>query len=158
MRKSSDIFVMLGNDLIDQMYSDLIEAIEYLNQSGYPMQKFTFQFLNPCSSCTNGCQAGKSLLSISTNGDVFPCQTCVGEPIANIMDCDNVVNALRTQTLYPIGYHYERPDACHPDHCIASFHCKGSCKLNMTPSDTNPKCQLIRRIHQYFVQNGYYAN
>lgn len=74
------------------------------------------------------------------------------------MTCDNIVNALKRQTAYPIGYNYERPEACHPDRCTASFHCKGSCKLNMAPGDENPKCQLIRRIHQYFVSNGYYAH
>ena len=51
-----------------------------------------------------------------------------------------------------------RPDACDPDNCEASFHCKGSCKLNMTPGDDNPKCRLIRKIHEYFEDNGYYAD
>lgn len=155
---NSDIFVMLGNDYIDQMYEDLIEAIEYLTKSGYNMQRFSFQFLRPCSSCSSGCQAGSSLLSIKTDGGIYPCQTCVGEPIANIMTCDSIVDALKKQTLYPIGFNYERPEACNPDNCIASFHCKGSCKLNMTPGDENPKCQLIRKIHSYFVNNGYYAH
>lgn len=155
---NSDIFVMLGNDYTNQMYDDLIEAIEYLTKSGYNMRKFSFQFLKPCSSCSSGCQAGRSLLSINTDGGIYPCQTCKGEPIANIMTCDNVVDALKRQTTYPIGFNYERPDACHPDNCIASFHCKGSCKLNMSPGDENPKCQLIRKIHQYFVDNGYYAH
>ena len=155
---NSDIFVMLGNDYIEQMYQDVIEAIEYLTKSGYNMKKFSFQFLRPCSSCTDGCQAGRRLLSIHTDGSIYPCQTCEGDPIANIMTCDNIVNALKRQTAYPIGYNYERPEACHPDRCTASFHCKGSCKLNMAPGDENPKCQLIRRIHQYFVSNGYYAH
>ena len=56
---NSDIFVMLGNDYIEQMYQDVIEAIEYLTKSGYNMKKFSFQFLRPCSSCTDGCQAGQ---------------------------------------------------------------------------------------------------
>ncbi len=155
---NSDIFVMLGNDCTEQMYKDLIEAIEYLTKSGYDMGKFSFQFLKPCSSCTNGCQAGRSLLSVNTDGGIYPCQTCVGEPIANILTCDNVLDALRKQKAYPIGFNYKRPDACDPDNCEASFHCKGSCKLNMTPGDDNPKCQLIRKIHEYFVDNGYYAN
>lgn len=154
---NSDIFVMLGNDLIDQMYDDLVEAIEFLTKSGYNMRKFSFQFLNPCTSCTGGCSAGRSLLSISTDGSIYPCQTCKGEPIANITSCDSVIDALKRQTIYPIGYNYERPDACHPDKCTASFHCKGSCKLNMEPGDDNPKCQLIRKIHEYFKTHGYYA-
>lgn len=155
---NSDIFVMQGNECIDQMYSDLIEAIEYLTKSGYNMKKFTFQFLNPCSSCTSGCQAGKQLLSIGTNGDIYPCQTCKGKPIGNIRESSNIINLLKRQTEYPIGYNYERSAACHPSQCSASFHCKGSCKLHMMPGDDNPKCQLIRKIHQYFVNNGYYAN
>ena len=36
---NSDIFVMLGNDYIEQMYQDVIEAIEYLTKSGYNMKK-----------------------------------------------------------------------------------------------------------------------
>ena len=155
---NSDIFVMHGNGCIDQMYSDLVEAIEYLTKSGYNMRKFTFQFLNPCSSCTSGCQAGRSLLSISTNGDIYPCQTCKGQPIDNIKTCNNIITALKRQSLYPIGYNYERPEACEPKSCDASFHCKGSCKLHMMPGDDNPKCQLIRKVNQYFVNNGYYAN
>lgn len=155
---NSDLFVMLGNDCIEQMYEDLIEVIEYLTKSGYNMSKFSFQFLNPCSSCTSGCQAGNRLLSITTDGGIYPCQTCVGKPIDNIMTCNNIIDALKKQTTYPIGYNYSRPEACHPDNCVASFHCKGSCKLNMNPGDENPKCQLIRKIHQYFVSNGYYAN
>ena len=106
---NSDIFVMLGNDYIEQMYQDVIEAIEYLTKSGYNMKKFSFQFLRPCSSCTDGCQAGRRLLSIHTDGSIYPCQTCEGDPIANIMTCDNIVNALKRQTAYPIGYNYERP-------------------------------------------------
>lgn len=155
---NSDIFVMLGNDCVDQMYADLIEVVEYLTKSGYNMKKFNFQFLKPCSSCGVGCSAGKKLLSISTNGDIYPCQTCVGKPIASILTCENVLDVLKKQTLYPIGFNYERPEACHPDNCSASFHCKGSCRLNMSPSDTNPKCQLIRKLNDYFVDNGYYAN
>lgn len=155
---NSDIFVMLGNDYIDQMYADIIEAIEYLTKSGYNMRKFSFQFLSPCSSCGVGCKAGKDLLSISTDGRVYPCQTCTGKEIANIKTCDNVITALKRQSEYPIGYNYERPEACEPDNCSASFHCKGSCKLHMMPGDDNPKCQLIRKINQYFVDNGYYAN
>ena len=58
---NSDIFVMLGNDYIEQMYQDVIEAIEYLTKSGYNMKKFSFQFLRPCSSCTDGCQADAML-------------------------------------------------------------------------------------------------
>ena len=149
---------MQGNDCVDQMYLDLVEAIEYLTTSGYNMSKFSFQFLKPCSSCSNGCSAGKSLLSINTDGSLYPCQTCKGEPIANIQTCNNILIALKKQTTYPIGFNYSRPQACEPDNCSASFHCKGSCKLNMTPGDDNPKCQLIRKINQYFVENGYYAN
>lgn len=155
---NSDIFVMQGNNCIDQMYADVVEAIEYLTKSGYNMSKFTFQFLKPCTSCTGGCSAGRSLLSINTNGDIYPCQTCKGKPIANIQTCGSVLTALKKQTIYPIGFNYSRPEACEPDKCSASFHCKGSCKLNMTPGDDNPKCQLIRKINQYFVDNGYYAN
>ena len=155
---NSDIFVMQGNDCIDQMYEDIIEAVEYLTKSGYNMGKFSFQFLKPCTSCGYGCSAGHGLLSISTNGDIYPCQTCVGKPIANIMTCNNIVEALRTQTLYPLGHKYRRPDACDPDNCSAWYHCKGSCKLNMTPGDDNPKCRLIRKIHEYFSDNGYYAD
>lgn len=70
---NSDIFVMLGNDYIEQMYQDVIEAIEYLTKSGYNMKKFSFQFLRPCSSCTDGCQAGRRLLSIHTDGSIYPC-------------------------------------------------------------------------------------
>ena len=77
---NSDIFVMLGNDYIEQMYQDVIEAIEYLTKSGYNMKKFSFQFLRPCSSCTDGCQAGRRLLSIHTDGSIYPCQTCEGDP------------------------------------------------------------------------------
>ena len=66
---NSDIFVMLGNDYIEQMYQDVIEAIEYLTKSGYNMKKFSFQFLRPCSSCTDGCQAGRRLLSIHTRSE-----------------------------------------------------------------------------------------
>lgn len=155
---NSDIFVMLGNDYIDQMYEDLVEAMEYLMKSDYDMSMFSFQFLHPCSSHSGGCGAGNNLFSVSTNGDIYPCQTCVGAPIANIMTCDNVVKALQTQTLYPLGYNYKRPEACNADTCSAFFHCKGSCKLNMEPGDENPKCKLIRKIHQYFVDNGLYAH
>ena len=42
---NSDIFVMQGNDCIDQMYEDIIEAVEYLTESGYNMGNFSFQFL-----------------------------------------------------------------------------------------------------------------
>ena len=155
---NSDIFVMQGNDCIDQMYKDLVEAVEYLTDAGYNMGKFSFQFLRPCDSYSMGCGAGHNLLSISTDGGIYPCQTCVGKPIANILTCENVVEALDTQTLYKLGCNYKRPDACDPDNCSASFHCKGSCKLNMTPGDDNPKCRLIRKIHEYFEDNGYYAD
>lgn len=155
---NSDIFVMQGNDCIDQMYADLVEVIEFLTKSGYSMNRFTFQFLNPCSTCTSGCQAGRNLFSINTNGDIYPCQTCKGQPIDNIKTCNNIITALKRQSLYPIGYNYERPETCEPKSCDASFHCKGSCKLHMMPGDDNPKCQLIRKVNQYFVNNGYYAN
>ena len=155
---NSDIFVMQGNDCIDQMYKDLVEAVEYLTDAGYNMGKFSFQFLRPCDSYSMGCGAGHNLLSISTDGGIYPCQTCVGKPIANILTCENVVEALDTQTLYKLGCNYKRPDACDPDNCSASFHCKGSCKLNMTPGDDNPKCRLIRKINEYFEDNGYYAD
>lgn len=155
---NSDIFVMLGNDCTDQMYEDVVEVVEYLESVNYNMSKFSFQFLSPCSSYGGGCQAGKSLCAIMTNGDIYPCQTCVGKPIGNIMTCGNLLETLKNQTEYPIGFQYKRPEACEPDNCIASFHCKGSCKLNMTPGDDNPKCQLIRKIHKYFIDNGLYAS
>ena len=42
---NSDIFVMLGNDYIEQMYQDVIEAIEYLTKSGYNMKKFSLALI-----------------------------------------------------------------------------------------------------------------
>ena len=154
---NSDIFVMQGNDSLDQMYYDLVEAIEYLdNYNDYDISKFSFQFLQPCTPYGTGCSAGVSLLSIGVNGDIYPCHTCSKEPIANIMTCDNIVKALDEQTIYPLGCNYTRPKACEPENCSASFHCKGSCRLNMKPSKDNPKCILIRRLHDYFEDNGYY--
>lgn len=155
---NSDIYATLGSTCIDQMYLDIVEAIEFLESVGYDMRRFSFQFIHPHTSYGTGCQAGKSIFSISTDGSIHPCQTCKGKPIANILTCDNIIDTLKKQASYPVGYNYIRPDACHPDNCIASFHCKGSCKLNMTPGDENPKCQLIRKIHKYFVDNGYYAD
>ena len=154
---NSDYFCMVGNECTEQMYDDLVEAMDYLQSEGYDMGKFNFQFLHPYTDCGRGCGAGYSAFSIGTNGDVYPCQTCVGDPVSNILTSDNVVEDVRKQTQYNLGCNYVRPKACEPDNCSASFQCKGSCRLNMKPSDDNPKCQLIRKIHQYFIDRGLYA-
>ena len=152
----SDIYGVHGMEKYEQMYTDMTEAIDYLIKSGYPMQKFTFNFLNRKCMC-GGCAAGSELFSISTNGDIYPCQTCKGKPLANIQNCDNIIGTLHNQKLYNVGFNYKLPDVCHPDHCPASMLCYGSCKLNMNPSEDNPKCRLIRRLYQYLDSKEYFV-
>lgn len=154
---NSDIYALHAGDRAEQMYKDLTEALQYLIKVNYPMDLFHFQFLNT-DGFSSGCVAGKSLFSISTNGDIYPCQTCKGKPIGNILTCNDVIKALRKQTIYPIGWNYIRPEVCHPDMCEAFFVCKGSCKLNMIPGDNNIKCQLIRKLHSFFVKNELYRD
>ena len=147
---------MNGGDKADQMYEDIKEAFDYLLKSGYPKELFKFQFLT-CEAKPFGCAAGLEMLSISTNGDIYPCHTCKGKPLANIQNCDDIIGTLHNQKLYNVGFNYTLPDVCHPDHCPASMLCYGSCKLNMNPSEDNPKCKLIRRLYEYLDSVEYFA-
>ena len=153
---NSDIFAMNGGDMADQMYEDIKEAFDYLLKSGYPKELFKFQFLT-CEAKPFGCAAGLEMLSISTNGDIYPCHTCKGKPLANIQNCDDIIGTLHNQKLYNVGFNYKLPDVCHPDHCPASMLCYGSCKLNMNPSEDNPKCKLIKRLYQYLDSKEYFV-
>lgn len=152
---NSDIYAMHASDKADQMYEDIREAFEYLIKANYPRELFKFQFLS-CNGVGGGCAAGDELFSISTNGDIYPCQTCKGEPLANIQTCDDIISTLHNQKLYNIGFNYTLPDICKPENCPASRLCCGSCKMNMHPSEDNPKCVLIRRLYQYLDSVDYF--
>ena len=98
-----------------------------------------------------GCTAGEKLITIFVNGDVFPCQTTIyKEKICNIFETEDIIEELKRQNKYKLGYNFTLPDKC-KDCAIADI-CGGGCKENNKEINKNYTCDIMKAIMYYMFK------
>lgn len=133
--------------------SKMFEVVDLLIIKKYDiLRKFKFGNISFTSNY-EGCQAGKSLIAIDVNGDVFPCQTTLyQEPICNIFTTDNLIKDLSDQNIYKLGEKYEAPDVCQK--CSLFRLCGGGCKANNKGDNCNGACDILKTVIYYILKNS----
>ncbi|MBR6688460.1 MAG: radical SAM protein [Clostridia bacterium] len=131
------------------------EVIDVLSNSGYDIyHRFKFNNIK-IDSNYDGCTAGEKLITIDVDGNVFPCQTLVNDdPICNIYTCDNIVQAMKDQKAYKIGYNYTLPEKC-KDCSIADI-CGGGCKMHNKEINKNFTCDIMKAVILYMIKKILY--
>ena len=95
-----------------------------------------------------GCTAGEKLITISVDGLVYPCQTVINrEPICELND--NLLENLKCQKCYKIGYNYTLPPEC--VNCSIAEYCGGGCKINNTEINKNNSCVVLKRVLEHLT-------
>ncbi|SEW38729.1 radical SAM/SPASM domain-containing protein [[Clostridium] fimetarium] len=134
----------------DIMYETVVKIAEKLISNSYNMGMFTFNMMDIGVACSGGCGAGKTGVAIDTDGKVYPCQTVAGKDvICNITDDIDLLDVLKSQTSYDVGFRYEYPEECKS--CKAFYHCRGSCHLNHDVNRNKASCDLLTKVYQLFV-------
>lgn len=126
------------------------EVIDVLSKSDFNIYS-KLRFCNiKLDANYDGCTAGEKLIAIDLDGSVYPCQTLVGEsPICNIMECENLIESLKKQTLYNVGYQYKAQEKCKK--CSLEKLCGGGCKLHNQDKNKEYTCDIIKSVILYMT-------
>lgn len=129
---------------------NVIKAINVLNANNYDLiHNFKFDNIK-LDSHYEGCTAGEKLITIATNGDLYPCQTLINEkPIKNIFDVCDLIEELKNQKYYKVGYNYELPEDCMK--CSLKDLCGGGCKLHNLKENRKFTCDIIKTVLLYLT-------
>ena len=129
----------------------VIKVIDILKKYQYDFyNKFKFNNIK-INSLYEGCTAGEKLITIFVNGDVFPCQTTIyKEKICNIFETEDIIDELKRQNKYKLGYNFTLPDKC-KDCAIADI-CGGGCKENNKEINKNYTCDIMKAIMYYMFK------
>ena len=127
------------------------QVLSVLHNNQYDIyHKFKFDNIK-IDTNYEGCTAGEKLITIGVDGGVYPCQTLVNEtPICNINTCEDIIEAIKTQKAYKIGYNYTLPDKC--TQCAIADICGGGCKLHNKEINRNYTCDIIKTVIYYMIK------
>lgn len=129
--------------------NNMIRVIQTLIQNNYDILS-NFRFGNINLTRKGGCTAGKDLITICPNGDLYPCQTSIHrEKLGNILDDDDILSIFKNQKTYNIGYNYTLPDDCQI--CSIKELCSGGCKLNHQHENRKYTCNIIKTVILYII-------
>jgi len=125
--------------------SAMNKVISILNSYDYDIyNKFKFNNIK-LTSKYEGCTAGEKLIAIDVSGDIYPCQTAIyGEKICSVFDDFELIEKLKSQKKYKLGYNYKLPKDCIK--CSISGMCGGGCKLNNKEINRNYTCDIMKRV------------
>jgi uncharacterized protein len=134
-------------EIVDKMYA----VIDILCKYNYDLyNKFRFNNIM-VNRRYEGCTAGEKLIAIDTDGNVYPCHTVMNRtPICQIDE--NLLDNLKSQKCYKIGYNYTLPEPCKD--CGLSAYCGGGCKINNTEINKNNSCVILRKVILYIAKNS----
>jgi len=138
----------MAYDIICDKMKQVVDVLAANNYDIYHRFKF-----NNLKIDTNyeGCTAGEKLITIGVDGDIYPCQTLVNEePVCSIYSCDDIIQALKDQKAYKIGYNYVLPEKC--QECSIAEICGGGCKMHNQEINRNYTCDIIRTVILYMVK------
>lgn len=135
-------------DLIVEKMMNVIDILDSKNYDIYNKMKFSNISIN---SSYEGCTAGEKLIAIYVNGDIFPCQTTVyGEKICNIFDSADIIEELKRQKKYKLGYNFSLPQKCAD--CAIKDICSGGCKENNKEINKDYTCDIIKAVILYMMK------
>ena len=91
------------------------------------------------------------MITVGVDGNIYPCQTLVNEePICNIFSCDDIIQALRVQKAYKIGYNYTLHEKC--EGCSIAEICGGGCKMHNKEINKNFTCDIMKTVILYMIK------
>ncbi|KDR96086.1 uncharacterized protein SAMN02745945_01637 [Peptoclostridium litorale DSM 5388] len=132
--KMSD-FALTENDL-PAIFAEYEKLADYCIEKKKNGDKFTFFHFNidlnqgPCViKRLTGCGAGSEYLSVTPEGDVYPCHQFVGDEdfkMGNIMDEEMSLDR-HIQLRFQNAHVYTKPEC---RECWARFYCSGGCHAN----------------------------
>lgn len=120
-------------------------VIDILNSYNYDIyEKFKFNNIK-LTSKYEGCTAGEKLIAVDVKGDIYPCQTAIyGDKICSIFDKPELIDSLKAQKKYKLGYNYRLPSDC--EQCSIASMCGGGCKLNNKEINRNYTCDIMKQV------------
>jgi len=135
-------------NLIIEKMMNVIDILNKYHYDFYNKLKFNNIKIN---SLYEGCTAGEKLITIFVNGDIYPCQTTIyKEKICNIFDTKNLIEDLKNQKHYKLGYNFTLPEKC-KDCAIADI-CGGGCKENNKEINKNYTCDIMKAVSLYMMK------
>ena len=140
-----------GEMSFEVIVEKMLDVLDILDEKGFDIEnKFRFNNIM-INTLYEGCTAGEKLITVFVNGDIFPCQTTIYKyPICNIFDTDNIIEELRKQNKYKLGYNYCLPEKCKG--CAIADICGGGCKENNKEINKNYTCDILRAVIYYMLK------
>ncbi len=140
----------INSDVIIEKMITIVDILQKYDYDLYNKLKFNNIKIN---HNYEGCTAGEKLITIDVNGSVFPCQTTIyEEPICSIFDCKNIIDELKRQKKYKIGYNHVLPNEC--VNCSISDICGGGCKINNKEINKNYTCDIMKAVLLYIAKKS----
>ncbi len=91
------------------------------------------------------------MIAIDVDGNIFPCQTAINNtPICNINDKIDILEELKKQKSYCVGYNLTIADEC--KNCSIYDLCGGGCKLNHKEENRKHTCYIIKSVVLYLMK------
>ncbi len=120
-------------------------VIDILGKCDYDFYKL-FRFNNiGLNNPQWGCSAGKYLVAIDINGDIYPCQTVINkEALTNIYSDEHLIDVLMEQKIYEVGFNYQYDSEC--DECSLKKLCGSGCKLHNRKENKTYTCPIIKEV------------
>jgi len=127
------------------------KVIDTLGDNGFDIYH-SFKFNNiKLDTNYDGCTAGKKLITIDVDGNLFPCQTMVNDQsVGNIFSCGSIIDTFKNQKIYNIGYNYSLPEKCKD--CPISDICGGGCKMHNKEENMKYTCDIIKKVVLYMYK------
>ena len=135
----------------DLICKNMKSAIDILIANDYDiLHQLTFNNIK-LDSHYDGCTAGKKLIAIGIDGNIYPCQTLLNfEPIGNIFSNDNLIQTLKSQKAYNVGYNFRLTERC--KNCPLVKMCGGGCKIHSKEKNKNFTCDIVKSVVLYMLE------
>lgn len=126
------------------------EVIDILNKYDYDFYSlFRFNNIN-LNNPQGGCSAGKHMVAININGDIYPCQTVIDKkPLTNIYSEEHLIDVLIKQKSYNIGFNYLYDAEC--NNCSLKKYCGSGCKLHNRKENKKYTCPIIKEVIHHVI-------
>lgn len=134
-----------GEIATSKIIETMIRVVIILDGYNYDLyNKFKFNNIK-LTNKYEGCTAGEKLITIDVSGNIFPCQTAIyGEKICTVFDDFELIENLKNQKQYKLGYNYMLPNDCKK--CSIGDICGGGCKLNNKEINRNYTCDIMKNV------------
>lgn len=137
----------VNSNIIISKMKDVIDILNKYDYDFYTLFRFNNINLN---NPQGGCSAGKHLVTVDINGDIYPCQTVIDKkPLTNIYSEEHLIAVLMKQKSYNIGFNYLYDAEC--NNCSLKKYCGSGCKLHNRKENKKYTCPIIKEVIHHVI-------